>query len=175
MKDSSQTFRWYTGVAHPWFNGVLCNQPATDNAGQTIQDTIDYFQAKSVANFSWWMAPQLDPTSWSSHLRHNGFQFNDVTPGMALELDDLPPPSQNLLTIQRVEVRQKLHVWVDNFVNGFDISDNMAHAFFAVFENFGFSLPIRHSLGMLKNQPVATSSLYIGASVARIYYVATIE
>lgn len=175
LPDGSLSFRWYTGIPHPWFNGVLCSRSPAGDAARTVRDTLGYFQAQSVSDFSWWLAPELDAAAWSPHLLQHGFQFIDSTPGMAIKLDDLPPPAHGSLSLQRVEDLPALRVWVDTFARGFDLPDSMARAFLAVFENFGFVLPIRHYLGLLDNQPVATSSVFFGAGVAGIYNVATLE
>ena len=45
---SSALMRWHTTTPHPWFNGVLSTQPASDNDQHTVQDVIPYFQSRSV-------------------------------------------------------------------------------------------------------------------------------
>lgn len=172
--ESPLGFRWRTAVAHPWFNGVLSSQPPADDSGELVRDTLAYFQSQAIRGFTWWLAPHLEPASWSAHLLPHGFIYNDSTPGMAIDLDNLPSPVRNSLTIQRVEDQRTLAVWADIFSEGYGIPDTMRPAFRALIGSLGCDLSFRHYLGWLNDQPVATSTLFVGAGVAGIYNVATL-
>jgi GNAT superfamily N-acetyltransferase len=174
VQDSALGFRWHTAVAHPWFNGFLSTQPPTDGADQLVQDILAYFRSQAVTSFSWWLAPHLEPAAWSPHLLPHGFNYSDDTPGMAIDLAALPPPVDHPLTIQCVEDRQTLAVWNRIFAQGYGLPDSMAQVFLRLMESMGTGLPLRHYLGLLNDQPVATATLFIGAGVAGIYNVATL-
>jgi ribosomal protein S18 acetylase RimI-like enzyme len=174
VHDRAPGFRWHTAIAHPWFNGVLSTQPPAEEVAQTVQDTLAYFQSRGVASFTWWLAPHLDPATWSQHLLPRGFQYDDHTPGMALELAALPLPVQHPLTIQRVEDRRTLAEWAHTFTQGYGIPDAMTPLFLALIDSLGANLPFRHYLGWLNDKPVAASTLFVGAGVAGIYNVATL-
>jgi len=118
IHDSPPEVRWHTAVAHPWFNGVISAQPPTEARPQTVRDTLAYFQSRNVASFTWWLAPHLDRATWSQQLLAHGFQYDDQTPGMAIDLAALPPPAQHPLTIQRVEDRHTLAEWAYTFAQG---------------------------------------------------------
>jgi ribosomal protein S18 acetylase RimI-like enzyme len=174
VHDSSHGFRWHTNVSHPWFNGILSTLSPTADATQTVHDTLNYFQSHNINSFTWWLAPHLEPTVWSQHLLPHGFQYVDNTPGMAIDLAALPLPVQHPLTIRQVEDRQMLAEWTRILVRGFEMPEEMIPDFLAFIGSLGTNLPFRHYLGFLNDQPVAASTLFLGAGVAGIYNVATV-
>jgi len=97
---------------------------------------------------------------------------------MAVDLlafnEDLPRPSD--LAIERVGDVEGLKEWLHPFTVGFGFPDFAASAFFSLYAGAGFGqhLPWHHYVGRLKGEPVACSSLYLGAGVAGIHYVGTV-
>jgi len=174
VHNSSHGFNWRTNIAHPWFNGMLSTLPPAADASQIINETVNYFQADDVPSFSWWLAPHLEPTGWSQHLLAFGFQYNNSTPGMAIDLATLPQPTESPLTIRRVEGQDMLAEWIDVLMRGFGMPTEMGSGFFALLEGLGTDFPYRHYLGYLNDKPVASSTLFLGAGVAGIYNVATV-
>lgn len=172
--DTARSFRWHTAIEHPWFNGVLAKQPPADDAPQMIDEALSFFQAHHVAVFTWWLAPHLETAGWAQHLLSHGFQFDDHTPGMAVDLHTLAPPAHPNLTIRPVEDSQTLATWAHTFVQGYGIPTAMLPGFLSLIESLGINWPFRHYLGLLDDQPVAASTLFLGAGVAGIYNVATI-
>jgi len=120
------------------------------------------------------LTPHLEPAAWSAHLLPRGFNYTDDTPGMAIDLASLPPPARHPVTIQQVADQPTLAAWDQVFTQGYGLPDSMAPAFLRLMESLGTGFPLRHYLGLLNDQPVATSTLFIGAGVAGIYNVATL-
>lgn len=174
VQDSSHGFRWHTSIPHPWFNGVLSTQPSNEDVAQFVGDTLAYFRSHDVPIFTWWLAPHLEPTTWAQHLLPYGFHYNDHTPGMVIDLAVLPPPIQHPVTIRRVEYKHTLVEWAYTFIRGFEMPEAAAPIFLEFFNRLGTDLPIRHYLGFLDDEPVAVSTLYLGAGVAGIYNVGTV-
>ena len=182
LRDSPQAtvhegpyqFRWTTPVPHPWFNGIICSQPPMQNANQLVEETLAYFRSKHVPSFSWWLSPEVEPTAWAKHLSPYGFQYADQTPGMAIDLADLPPLPQSPLSIRPIEDQRALNEWVQTFIRGYEIPEEMAPAFMELYSSLGFTLPLRQYTGYLDGEPVATSALFTGSGVAGIYNVGTI-
>jgi hypothetical protein len=52
--ESSGLWRWWTPLPHPWFNGVLSQQPPTGDAKELINETLAYFNGKDRPVFTWW-------------------------------------------------------------------------------------------------------------------------
>jgi GNAT superfamily N-acetyltransferase len=167
-------FRWRTNVAHPWFNGILSTVSPAANAIQNIEETVICFQAHNTNSFTWWLAPHLETTAWSELLLAHGFQYDNNTPGMAIDLAALPAVEKRPLSIRHIADPQMLARWSRILVRGFEMPPEMAPAFSALLESLGPDLPFRHYLGYLDDKPVATTTLFLGAGVAGIYNVATV-
>ncbi len=174
--ESPKYIRWHTRVEHPWFNGVLSTQAAADNEEQTIQEVLSYFRSRKVNEFIWWFEPQLQATAWEEHLKPHGFQYDNSTPGMAVDLALLPAsvPHPKDLLIRCVEDLETLQEWTRTFNPGYELPSTFFSPFLELATGWGFDLPLRHYLAYLNGTPVATSSLFLSAGVAGIYYVATL-
>jgi ribosomal protein S18 acetylase RimI-like enzyme len=168
--------RWHTAVPHPWFSGVLSTQPISANEEQIIQENLAYFKTHRVPIFTWWLEPQLQVAAWTDQLLPHGFGYDANTPGMAVDLATLLPsvPHPDELLIKPVDNLEALQTWTGIFIKGYEIPEAAFLPFFELLAGLGLDLPIRHYLGYLHNQPVATASLFLGAGVAGIYNVATL-
>jgi GNAT superfamily N-acetyltransferase len=175
VSEDAQRFRWYTGIAHPWFNGVLSLQAPSEDAPQRVLAEIDYFRSMGASSFSWWLDPHLDLSQWSAQLLPHGFQFSDDTPGMAIDMKTLPklPPSK--LSIQAVNDSSALATWTDVFIRGYGLPESFKPIYLDLMSSLGTELPVRNYLGWLDDRPVGASSLFIGAGVAGVYNVATVQ
>jgi ribosomal protein S18 acetylase RimI-like enzyme len=97
---------------------------------------------------------------------------------MAVDLlalnEDVPQPSG--LEIEHVRDVETLTKFGHAASIGFGIPDFVGNAIFDIEVSLGFEyhLPRHHYVGLLKGQPAATSTLFLGAGVAGIYTVATI-
>lgn len=168
--------RWNTPVSHPWFRGMLCRNPTTSLDADLVRDTIAYFSSHHVANFTWWFAPALPIHAWNTLLEPFNLCYDDHIPGMALELtgwqaDQKPLPG---FSIQGVEDAETLKTWVRTFVSGFELPSSNEEGLFNLLKDIGLGLPLRHYLGFLQDQPVATSSLFLSEESAGVMFVSTL-
>lgn len=175
-QDVPYGYRFHTLVKHPLFNGILVQELPRENAEQAVRNTLTFFQSHDVASFLWWHAPHLDQKAWDQVLLPQGFQYHNETPGMAMDLADLPQaPIQSSLTVCKVEAREGLTEWGRVFVRGYGLPESMGLVYMELMKSLGLDLPFRHYTGYLDGDPVATSTLFLGAGVAGIYNVATVE
>lgn len=168
--------RWHTPIAHPWFNGVLCNRPPLEGDLAFVEQTLAFFRSRGTSSLTWWLGPDQHPAQWAPYLQAHGLQFQDSTPGMALALDILPAQERLPagLEIVVVEDEAALETWMEVFTAGYPIPTEMKAPFFDLLSGMGLGLPLRNYLGYLDGLPVATSNLYLGAGVAGVMFVATL-
>ncbi len=174
--ESAGLERWFTPVPHPWFNAVLATRPPGAHDASAIVEILADFRARRVPVFTWWLWPGLAMDEWSRVLSAQGFLYDDQTPGMAVNLDapTLNAPGPDRFTIQIVDSTQLLQTWTRIFLRGYGVPENVFPQFHDFIGSLGLELPYRHYLGSLEGQPVAASSLFLGAGVAGIYNVATL-
>jgi GNAT superfamily N-acetyltransferase len=79
--------------------------------------------------------------------------------------------------IDRVRDEKELAIWTHTLAAGFGEGEREAAWAGAMYRRIGLGgqLPWRHYLGRLHGVPVATASLFLGAGVAGIYFVFTLE
>jgi hypothetical protein len=175
--DTPELMWSITEIPDYLFNSVLRARLTPKNADEYINAAIARCQAKNVPML-WWTGPSTEPTDLGSRLSTRGFQVAEL-PGMATDLNSLPAEAQlpERFAIRRVENDESLEDWCRILCNAFELPDIVADAFFDFSKNLGFDphFPYRNYLGYLEDEAVATSSLLLGAGVAGIYNVATLE
>ena len=174
--ENDRFARWYTPLAHPWFNGMLCSASPTREDSDFIRETIQYFKGRKVGAFTCWLEPHLERADWEPLLSEHGFGFSEDTPGMAAGLDSFPetPAMPDGLVIRAVEDESALRSWAHVFTIGYGLPPDWESAIFEVWSAIGLEFPVRNYLGYLDGEPVSTSTVFYGAGVAGIYDVATL-
>jgi len=175
-REEGGLYTWRTPIPHPWYNGVVCASPPGANADEAALASIEYFKARGVAAFIWWLGPEIEIAAWAPHLLPHGFAHDQRTPGMALDLAGLAeagvPPS---VVVRRVEEREALRAWVGTFIPGYGAPESCVEPMFEVYAGLlRADDPWRHYLIHLDGEPVATASMFLAAGVAGIYDVATL-
>jgi ribosomal protein S18 acetylase RimI-like enzyme len=175
--ENDRFTRWQTPIAHPWFNGVLSSLPPKETDADFIEDSIQYFRARNIGSFTWWMEPQLQCSDWAPLLSSYGFGFSSDTPGMAMDLQTLAEPRQTVdgLEVRPVSDDESLRIWAHVFTAGYGLPADWEPSVYELERRLGLDLPVRNYLGYWNGKPVATSLLFIGGGVAGIYNVATLR
>ena len=172
----SDSQRWQTDIQHPWFNGVLVDRLPEPGDENLIQELQEFFRSKGIQNWTWWVDLPALPQDWAGMLGKAGFRFEHDTPGMAMQLADLPGDLDEVpgLTIHKVTSLPELKTWSRVFVEGYGLPLGWADPYFEMMAGLGLDQSALSYLGELDGEPVAVSSLYLGAGVAGIYNVATL-
>ena len=176
LHDDPEIMWLVSDIPHPGFNGVFRTQLAPDDIDARIGETLAHFRSRRLPMI-WWTSPSTRPTDLGKHLEADGLTHTSE-PGMAVDLlalnEDLPEPSD--LKIERVRDVETLKKFGHAADIGFGIPDFVGKAILNIEASLGFGhhLPRHHYVGLLKGEPVATSTLFLGAGVAGIYTVATI-
>jgi GNAT superfamily N-acetyltransferase len=78
------------------------------------------------------------------------------------------------LRIRRVEDDEALAVWEATLGRGFGEGEKEARWVAEVYRREGYGDPWRHYLGWLDGEPVATTTIFLAAGVAGVYFVMTV-
>lgn len=176
LHDDPEMMWLISGIPHPGFNGVFRTQLAPGDIDARISETLARFKLRRLPMI-WWTGPSTRPADLGKHLEAHGLT-HIIEPGMAVDLlalnEDLPQPSG--LEIEHVRDVETLEKFGHAADIGFGMPDSVGKAILNIEASLGFAphLPRRHYVGLLKGEPVATSTLLLGAGVAGIYTVATI-
>jgi GNAT superfamily N-acetyltransferase len=170
-------FRWHTQIAHPWFNGALSLRAPDETAAQFAGQLIAYFRSRQVDSFSWWCTAEIAISAWRPVLESLGYFYVHETPGMAVDLAGLSMTARQpeSFEIHDVDTLAALQEWTRVFIEGYGLSGEFVQPYYKLVASLGLSLPFRYYLGFLGGKAVAASTLFLGAGVAGIYNVATIQ
>ena len=169
---------WYvTNVPSAVFNGVCFLLESPEAVDARIDRILAHFKMREVP-MRWLIGPTTRPADLGKHLEVHGLHYAGRWLDMAADLlglnEHLPVPPD--LTIEEVRAEETLKYWCRTCAAGYQWPDVVADAFFEVFagQGFGPQRLWRHYIGWFKGEAVATSSLFVGAGVAGIYWVATL-
>lgn len=160
-----------------YHNSVVRADLDLKTADEEIEASIAAFRIHQVPG-SWHVGPAMRPLDLGQRLVRHGFTYAGDDIGMAVELDRLPDQaaSPGGLSIERVRAEPGLLVWIKTLAQGFGEGEVEAQWVGEMYRQIGLTdtVPWRHYLGWLAGEPVATSSLFLGAGVAGIYFVMTV-
>ena len=127
---------------------------------------------------SWHVGPSMRPADLGGRLVAHGFVYAGDDIGMAADLCALPQAAApDGFVVERVRDEAGLAAWVETLGSGFGEGPVEAGWVGEAYRRIGFDEggPLRHFLGRLDGEPVATSTLFLGAGVAGVYFVFTVE
>jgi len=161
-----------------YHNAVVRANLTSDQTDAVIAASITRLRTYGLPG-TWHVGPSMRPTELGTRLIAQGFRYAGDEIGMAAELSTLParletPPT---LVIDRVRDEQELAIWTRTLATGFGEGEREANWTGEMYRRIGLgdAQPWRHYLGRLADVPVATASLFLGAGVAGIYFVFTVE
>jgi GNAT superfamily N-acetyltransferase len=171
--------RWVIGdIPIDYHNCVVHANLSPGVADGVILESLERFRAHGAPG-SWHVGPSMRPTDMGERLLAHGFSYGSDDIGMAIELSALPEEAQvpEDLEIERVRDEEALAAWSDSLARGFGEGPLEAEWVEEMYRRLGLGDdgPWRHFLGRLGGAPVATSTLFVGAGVAGIYFVSTVE
>jgi GNAT superfamily N-acetyltransferase len=171
--------RWVIGdIPIDYHNCVVHADLSPEEVDATILESLERFRAYGAPG-SWHVGPSMRPAGIGEGLLAHGFSYGGDDIGMAVELSSLPErvPVPDELVIERVRDEETLAAWEDTLGRGFGEGPVEAEWVGEMYRRVGLGDdgPWRHYLGRLGGEPAATSTLFLGAGVAGIYFVSTVE
>lgn len=170
--------RWAIGNSPiDYHNCVVHADLAPEEADDEIEASLQSMRARGVPG-SWHVGPSMRPPDLGERLTAHGFVYGGDDIGMAVDLSALPEeaPVPEGFHIERVRDEAGLAAWVEALGSGFGEGPVEAEWVGEMYRRLGLEEEgaWRHYLGRLDGEPVATSTLFIGAGVAGVYFVCTV-
>jgi len=171
--------RWVIGdIPIDYHNCVVRAELSPEEADGVILESLERFGANGVPG-SWHVGPSMRPEDLGERLLKHSFSYGGRDIGMAADLSALPEimPPLEAFTIERVRDEEDLAAWRGTLARGFGEGPVEAEWVGEMYRRLGLGdeRPWRPYLGRLGGEPVATSTLFLDASVAGVYFVFTVE
>jgi GNAT superfamily N-acetyltransferase len=175
VQRDDDTARWTIGGSPiDYHNAVVAADLNEAEADRVIAESLRELRNRAVPG-SWHVGPTMRPADLGRRLLEAGFTHGGTEPGMAVKLADLRRPAVVPgLHLSRVESDDDLAVWESTLGRGFGEGVREARWVAEMYRRLGFADPWRHYLGRIDGEPVATTTVYLGAGMAGVYFVMTV-
>jgi GNAT superfamily N-acetyltransferase len=167
--------RWTIGGSPiDYHNAVVAADLTARTADAVIAESLQELKNHDIPG-CWHVGPSMHPADLGERLLAAGFTHGGSEPGMAVDLAELADPARTTgLRVDRVRTEQDLGIWVETLGRGFGEGVKEARWVGEVDRRLGLEDPWRHYLGRLDGEPVATTTIYLAAGVAGVYFVMTV-
>lgn len=166
---SQSTTLLFTGIQHPWFNGILRSNLPRNNALFHIDHVTAQFKLRRLP-FVWITNAENSSVDYNKLLVPKGFQSLGKYPRMGIAI---PPPiverSVPLLHFGPVLTAEELIEWGAVVQQGFDWPEQGSLYYRNLFQHREFTPPYHHFLGKFNGKAVAAATLFVEQEVAGIY------
>jgi GNAT superfamily N-acetyltransferase len=169
--------RWTIGGSPlDYHNAVVAAQLDEDSADGVIAESIAKLREHGVPG-SWHVGPSMRPADLGERLVAAGFAADGSEPGMAVRLTELVEDSRGPdgLVVAPVETEDELRTWTDTLARGFGEGEREAVWVAEMYRRLGLEAgDWTLYLASLDGEPVGTTSVFLGAGVAGVYFVMTV-
>lgn len=172
----SRELTWvYSGLKHPYLNGVLDCHLSAGQAREMAPSLLASFRTRPERAV-WLVTTSSTPTDLSNILVANGCEHWSRELGMALDLDHTPPdalaPNLSIAPIGS----QQVAAWTEIYAQVFELEPAIRDDYLRVLATLLTHHPevVSYYLASLDGQPAGVTCLFINDGVAGIYEVATL-
>ncbi len=167
-----------TDVPFPLFNNVFRAKLAPKDVEAKAEAAIARAGARGVP-IAWWTGPASQPGDLGALLEKRGFAHAAAPPMMAVDLHELEenPLAPSVLEINEALDVATLEAWSRVMTSVYEFPDFARRPWLEMHASLGLGpeRAWRHFTGTIDGKVVATASLFLGAGVAGIANVATVE
>lgn len=160
-----------------YHNSVIRADLTPSTADQEIAASVACFRRHAVPG-TWHVGPSMRPDDLGQRLVRYGLRHGGDEIGMALDLRRLgeQPPVPAALGIERVRDQHDLDRWTGILAQGFGEGEREAAWVGQAYARLGLDPQgaWHHYIAHLNDEPIATTTLFLGAGVAGIYFVFTL-
>ena len=155
------------------FNRILKTNLSTEEIDQKIQETIEYFESKSLP-FVWQVDPQSRPHDLADRLEKAGLVRREGT-GMAIEIENLVVPQEpERFRYERATSSKKIEEYAKLLPKAYGMPEFGWDFLTGCITKIGVVEDFQHYIGYLDDKPVGTSSIIYAVGVAGLYNVSTL-
>ena len=177
VRDDSQLRYAIGGSPVDYHNCVAHAELTPEDVDAAIDEVVERLRSHRVPG-TWHVGPTSRPEDLGARLKARGFKGGWSDVGMAAALralrEDAARPAPPNLQIERVRDRAGLDAWVQ--ARALDPEGKEESRWVAgVYQKLGLGddSAWRHYVAWLGGEPVGTSTLFLGAGVAGVYFVLT--
>ncbi len=167
-----------TDIDYPLFNNILRLKVSSENMESAVHDALSPFRQRNLPAF-WWAGSISQFIDLNPILKANQLTDAFQASGMAMELGNLNKQIKipDSLTIEKVQDLEALKTWSTIVSSVYKFPDFVEKQWFNMYMNVGIDPgnQWRHYTASLNGKAVAASSLFLGAGVASVSNVATLE
>ena len=147
-----------------------------EDAVALIKETKAYSQRENLP-IMWYTGPTTRPEETDDLLLRNGFSVEEIVPGMAIDMSDLPESRGGNFTIEHLTSDHSIADWKYIFQQGFDLPEAAGDGFIEFHRALGFKKdsPAQHFLARVDDEAAGIATVYLGAGAAGIYNISTLE
>jgi predicted GNAT family acetyltransferase len=161
-----------------YHNAVVAADLSAEEADEVIRESLERMRRRGVPG-TWHVGPSIRPADLGERLLAAGFEHGGDDIGMAVDLLALSErrPIPEGFAVEPVGDAEGLAAWVEALGSGFGEGPVEAEWVGEMYERIGLGdgEHWRHYLGFLGGEPMATSTMFLGAGAAGIYFVYTVE
>jgi ribosomal protein S18 acetylase RimI-like enzyme len=132
--------------------------------------------AVGPGNGPWWVGPSATPGA-DATLVEMGLRLVDELPMMSASLESQPSdvPAPDGVAVTRVRSADDVRAWAAAYAGGHGHPPEVERAWCDVLASLGLhdGAPLRHYVARRGGEPVASATVFLGAGVAGLYFVAT--
>ena len=166
-----------TDVAFPTCNPIIHVRLKPEAVDGFLDSIIARARERKI-NLHCWITEDTRPANLAEYLTSHKFTTMGEAAGMAIDLQEMNGADRAPADFRIIEVKDNatLETWCRVAATGFGVPEPALPSIIQWFsKDIELKQPLRFYLGLLDGKPVATSMYYLGAGVAGLYFVATLE
>ena len=178
IEENPKLSRYHATPTSPIFKGAYRTDLPSDEADDSIRETIEWFKGRGAPFFFWWIGKDSQPSDLDERLVAHGFAvFEKDAPAMVADIDQLDwdhprPPDLHLNPISNDD---ELLQWKQTLIEAFGVPEFAGQAWVDATQAVGIGrTPWHLLLGTLDTEAVCCGLLYYGAGVAGLLGLGTL-
>jgi ribosomal protein S18 acetylase RimI-like enzyme len=177
LVENDSIIKFTTEIPLPFFNCVLYYNFDKDSLLKQLKSFKEYGKSRKTS-LLWLKGPSSNPRDIEPILSGEDFKYDDRMTGMAVDINKINPSQKDIpgFRIEVVENSRQLNGWIFACLKGFNENGKNFQNIYDFEESLGMekTLPWVRFTGIVDDEPVATSAVFLGSKAAGLDNVTTI-